>query len=64
MEKTKLEELKEKYRLECLKNKDTLTYRGLLGWLSDKGLNIEYFEGLDLKLLDFNNEVFNEVENE
>ena len=57
-----LKVLLDKYKKECMKNKESLTYRGLLGWLSDNGLEIGYFEGLDIGLLTFNNTLFDLIE--
>lgn len=57
-----LNRLKKEYLELCTKEQATMTYRAFLNWLKSKGLEIDYFEGLDLKLLDFCNEVFDEIE--
>jgi hypothetical protein len=62
---TKLENielLKKEYRKECLDKKECLTYRGLLEWLKERGLDICYFDGIiEHDLLEFNNKIFNEI---
>ena len=57
----KLERLKKKYREYCIEKGEPDTYRGLLGWLEDNGLEIGYIEGLQLGLMDFNNDIFEEL---
>lgn len=62
IKKKNLKELLKEYEEECLKNKETHSYRGLLEWLKQRGKNITYFEGLRLKLLEYNNNLFDKIE--
>jgi hypothetical protein len=56
-----LDILKDEYRKYCINKKEIDTYRGLLGWLNNKGLEIDYFEGIELGLLTFNNKLYEEI---
>jgi len=56
-----IKESLEEYKKLSIKRGNVDTYRGLLGWLNSKGHNIDYFEGLDMGLMDFNNKFFDEL---
>ncbi|MGV9142027.1 MAG: hypothetical protein ACOC1X_03725 [Promethearchaeota archaeon] len=58
----RLRKLKIEWLEKCINNKETTTYRGFLHWLKSKGLNINYFSGMDHGLLEFNNKVVDIVE--
>ena len=62
MDISKLEKALREYEQLVKKQLATFTYRGLLGYLSDKGIDIDYFNGIDIGLLDFNNMLFDEIE--
>ena len=50
-----------KYEQYRRAKKETDTYRGLLIYIRDEGIDLDYFEGIKLGLLDFNNQLFNEL---
>jgi len=58
-----LEQLKKEYESECLEKKDCLTFRGLVDWLNDRDYEVDYTTAqVELKLLDFNNALFDKIE--
>ena len=59
---TKLVKGLTKYIRQCSKDNETHTFRGLIAFLKEEGINLEYFEAQDMGLLDFNNELFNLIE--
>lgn len=61
MSKRLIEALNE-YIKECTINKETSTFRGLIGALCDNGYEIDYCSAQVMGLLEFNNLLFDLME--